>query len=695
MITDIVLQPMLPAWLLTVVMVPALVLLVVALVQRARGWIFRALSLLALAAALLDPRIVSEQRQTRPDVALLVVDDSTSQRVGDRLAAAGEAETELKARLAALGNLEIRTIRAGNDPSGETRAFDAIEQAARDDASDRLAGVFLFTDGQVHDVPAGNVSWLSAPLHVLLTGRPGEFDRRIVVEQAPAFGLVDQQVQVGFRVESTGGVETDGGRARVSLRVDGVPAGTMDIATNRSETMHLPIKHSGATVLELDVEPVAGELSDLNNRAAVVVNGVRERLRVLLVSGQPHPGERTWRNLLKSDPAVDLVHFTILRPPEKDDMTPLRELSLIVFPVQELFENKLQDFDLVVLDRYVVRGILPTQYYQRLSDYVHHGGALLVAVGPEFASPQSLYRTALGEVLPVSPTNRVIEQAFRPQVSDLGRRHPVTSALPGERPSGDAETDDAVLSEPTWGRWFRIVEGHAHAGSALMTSADGQPLLIVDRVGEGRVAQLMSDQIWLWARGYEGGGPQAELLRRLAHWLMKEPELEEEHLEARVESGRLEIRRRSLLPEAVEVKVTDPAGETTTVRLDPGADGVARAEVAARQAGLWRVEDGTHTALAAVGRLNPPELTDLRATPDRLASLVAATGGGISWIRDGLPELRRTTPGRAAAGHGWLGVRRNQAYAVTGLAEIPLVPALILLAVALGGFAGAWWREGR
>ena len=695
MITDIVLQPMLPTWLLTVLVVPALVLLVVALVQRARGWVFRALSLLALAAALLDPRIVSEQRQTRPDVALLVIDDSTSQRVGDRMAAAGEAEAELKARLGALDNLEVRTIRVGSDPSGETRAFDAIEQAVRDDASDRLAGVFLFTDGQVHDAPAGNVPWLSAPLHVLLTGRPGEFDRRIVVEQAPAFGLVDQQVQVGFRVESTGGVATDGGRARVLLRVDGVPTGTMEIATNRSETVHLPIKHSGATVLELDVEPVAGELSDLNNRAAVVVNGVRDRLRVLLISGQPHPGERTWRNLLKSDPAVDLVHFTILRPPEKDDMTPLKELSLIVFPVQELFETKLQDFDLVVLDRYVVRGILPTQYYQRLSDYVHQGGALLVAVGPEFASPQSLYRTALGELLPVSPTSRVIEQAFRPQVSDLGRRHPVTSGLPGERPSGDADLDDGAASGPTWGRWFRIVEGYAHAGSPLMTAADGQPLLIVDRVGEGRVAQLMSDQIWLWARGYEGGGPQAELLRRLAHWLMKEPELEEEHLEARVESGRLEIRRRSLLPEAVEVKVTDPAGETTTVRLDPGADGVARAEVAARQAGLWRVEDGTHTALAAVGRLNPPELTDLRATPDRLASLVAATGGGISWIRDGLPELRRTTPGRAAAGHGWLGVRRNQAYAVTGLAEIPLVPALILLAVALGGFAGAWWREGR
>jgi hypothetical protein len=209
------------------------------------------------------------------------------------------------------------------------------------------------------------------------------------------------------------------------------------------------------------------------------------------------------------------------------------------------------------------------------------------------------------------------------------------------------------------------------------------------------VAQLMSDQIWLWARGYEGGGPQAELLRRLAHWLMKEPELEEEHLEARIADGRLAIRRRSLSTQAVEVKVTDPAGATTTVRLDPGPDGMARGEIAADQAGLWRVEDGTRTALAAGGRLNPPELTDLRATPDRLAALVAESRGSISWISDGLPELRRTTQGRAAAGHGWAGVQRNQAHTVTGLAEIPLLPALVLLAVALGGLAGAWWREGR
>ena len=694
MSTGIILQPMLPAWLLAALATAAVLLLAVAILRRARGWSLRALALLALGAALLDPRIVSEQRQPRPDVALVVVDQSASQQTGDRSAVAARAETELTTALARLDNADVRTIHAGDPAAGETRLFDAIERAALDDAAGRLAAVFVISDGEVHDVPApGTASWLTAPLHLLLTGRPDEHDRRIVIEQAPAFGLVDHSVDVAFRVEDTGAA----GPVRVAVRIDGTEAGSLDVVPGRTVTVPRAVRHPGPSVLELAAEPAADEISTVNNRAAVVVNGVRERLRVLLISGQPHPGERTWRNLLKSDPAVDLVHFTILRPPEKDDATPLKELSLIVFPVQELFENKLYDFDLVVLDRYVVRGILPTPYYGRIAEYVRRGGALLAAVGPEFAAAQSLFRTPLGEILPVSPTGRVIERGFRPEVTDIGRRHPVTSGLPGKRPSGDSEAgDDSSADGATWGRWFRVIDGHAGSGTTLMTGPDGEPLLTVDRVGDGRVAQLMTDQIWLWARGLEGGGPQAELLRRLAHWLMKEPELEEEHLEARIAEGRLSVRRRSLDNAAMAVEVTDPAGATTTLRLEDGADGVGRGDMPATQAGVWRVSDGVHTALAAAGRIDPPELADLRATPERLAPLIAATGGGSAWLTTGgLPELRQVAPGRPAAGDGWLGVQRNQAYAVTGLAEVPLLPALLLLAAGLGGLSAAWWQEGR
>ena len=99
-----------------------------------------------------------------------------------------------------------------------------------------------------------------------------------------------------------------------------------------------------------------------------------------------------------------------------------------------------------------------------------------------------------------------------------------------------------------------------------MTGVNDRPLMILDRVGDGRVAQIMSDHIWLWARGYEGGGPHAELLRRIAHWLMKEPELEENDLRANVRGNMIEILRRSLEADSRAAEVTAPSGARQTVR---------------------------------------------------------------------------------------------------------------------------------
>jgi hypothetical protein len=692
---ELVAHPLVPLWLLAAAASAAFLLLLVAIARKARGWFLRALTLSALALALLDPRLVREQRQSRPDLALVVVDDSLSERIGTRAAMAEDARARIEGALGALPGLEVRTIRTGSQTTGETHLFEAIEHAAAGGGSDRLAAVIIISDGQVHDVPPpGSAPWLNAPVHLLLTGGKDERDRRIVIEQAPAYGLVDSNVAINYRVEQVGPAADARGRARVRVRIDGEESGSVEAEIGHGEKLPLSIHHAGPTVVELEVEAEDDEVSTINNRAAVVVNGVRERLRVLLISGQPHPGERTWRNLLKSDPSVDLVHFTILRPPEKDDATPLKELSLIVFPVQELFETKLHDFDLVVFDRYAVRGILPAPYFARIADYVRKGGALLIAVGPEFAGAQSLARTALDEVLPASPRDRIIEQAFRPQITEIGRRHPVTSGLPGETAAGDADVEETAVG-PTWGRWLRVVDGETKSGTMLMTAAGGRPLLLVDRVGEGRVAQLMSDHIWLWARGYDGGGPHAELLRRLAHWLMKEPELEEEHLEGRVSDGRLLIKRRSLSAGEADIAVTAPTGQTEHLRLGAGADGIARGDVKAEQVGLWRIDDGVHTALAAVGPINPPELMDLRATPDRLSPLIEATRGGTGWLADGIPEFRRTAPGREAAGRGWLGLQQNNTYTVAGLTEVPLLPALLLLSGTLGALAGAWWREAR
>jgi hypothetical protein len=459
------------------------------------------------------------------------------------------------------------------------------------------------------------------------------------------------------------------------------------VPVGRETDIEVPIEHGGSTVIELEVEAAANELALANNRAAIVVNGVRDRLRVLLVSGEPHPGERTWRNLLKSDPSVDLVHFTILRPPEGENGVPIDELSLIAFPIDELFDRRLNEFDLIIFDRYRRRGVLHNLYLNNIAEYVQSGGAFLEASGPDFAEFFSLYRTPLGRVLPGEPTGEVVERGYRPDITDLGQRHPVTADLEGAGPPGEP---------PRWGRWFRQIAVQAHTGDVVMSGEVGRPLLILNRVGEGRVAQFTSDHMWLWTRGFEGGGPQAELLRRLAHWLMKEPALEEEDLRAEAQGRRLTIERRSLGDPSGEVQVTAPNGEQFTVTLEEEEPGRAVGSHVAEEPGIFRLSDGEQSALAVVGELDPPELRDMRTTEERLAPAVEASGGSVVWLaEDGPPDVRRVGPDRDAAGAGWIGLRENREYVVAGVREVPLMPALLALLLTLGALMAAWRREGR
>jgi len=681
MIGELTLAPLVP-WPLTAVLgLLAAVLVGIGVAHRARGMAWRTLALAALVLALLDPRMVGGKREARPDVAVLVVDRSPSQNIGKRPQETAAAVEWARASLDRFDDLETRIVEVGGGDQG-TRLFDALDGALAEVQDRRFAGALVITDGQVHDVPGSS---LHGPLHILLTGSQDEKDRRLVVDAMPGFGMVGQSVDIAFRVvDSPEGGATKPATARVVVRVDGGEARSKTVTVGRPDRVTVQLDHAGPTVVELEVEAARRELSMRNNRAVVGINGVRDRLRVLLVSGQPHAGERTWRNLLKSDPSVDLVHFTILRPPEKDDFTPVEELSLIVFPVHELFEVKLHEFDLIVFDRYMVRDVLPPSYFRNIAEYVRRGGALLLAVGPEFAGVRSLFETPLGAIVPGRPSGTIREGGFRPVLTENGRRHPVTAGLPGGPSDGG-----------TWGRWFRYVEAARRTGVTLMNGPNDGPLLILDRIEDGRIALLMSDHIWLWARGFEGGGPQAELLRRLAHWLMKEPDLEEENLTARSRDGQVVVERRSLSEANPPVTLTTPSGENRSVVLKPMGGGRMQAVVPAGEWGLYRADDGKRRALAAVGTINPVEMVDLRASAAHLEPVAAESGGGVAWIADGLPDLRRVRPDRDTAGRGWMGIRRNGAYDITGISEVPVMPALVFLALVLGGLVAAWWREGR
>ena len=692
--------PILPSWLLAGLAVVCVVALIPAGLRRARGVWWRAAAFALILGALAQPRIVEQTRETRPDIALLLVDRSDSTRVSTNHAASIEAaRRNIEARLGRMRDIELRVVDIPEGGNQGTRAFAALERALADIPTARLAGVMLLSDGQVHDVPADGTGWApgeGVPLHLLMPGRVGEVDRRIRLIEAPGFGIVGRSVELRLIIEDLG-VAGRGGAgsdsmAQLTLRRDGAAPITESVPVGREHRITLPIERAGPSVIDLVAETRTGEVSDVNNRVVVTLNGVRDRLRVLLVSGEPHAGERTWRRLLKADPGVDLVHFTILRPPEKDDLTPLNELALIAFPVRELFQVKLREFDLVVFDRFANRGILPPTYMRNIAEYVRAGGALLVSVGPEYVGPTSLAATPLGAILPARPLNpqqAIIEQAYRPRISIPGTRHPVTEGLTG----GNTET-----AEPSWGRWYRTIRAETRSGTTVMEGASGAPLLVLDRVGQGRVGLMLSDHIWLWSRGHDGGGPQQELLRRTAHWLMREPELEEEDLTARIEAGRLFIARRSLDSGAPpEVTITAPDGTTSRGPLSAAGGGRAAAEAPAEAPGLWQVSDGRRQAFAAAMPANPPEFTDLRSEPSRLQPLVAATGGAARWFGDGaaMPDIRSVAGGRDVQGAGWIGLRKRDDHTVTGISALPLLPPWLMLPLLLGVAILAWRAEAR
>ena len=697
MMSQLTLSPFISWPLLAFFVFLGLILVGLSVWQRARGITLRILGLIILISVLLNPRIIQETRTPQPDIAIAIIDESPSQAIESRRKQNERALKALRDVIESQKNFELKVVRvkAGDveKDGGGTHLFGPLARATADVPVNQLAGIVMITDGQVHDIPKllsqkGKKISLPSPIHVVLTGKQNESDRRLIIEKVPSYGLVGKNVSIVYRVEdrrAQGKKQTTGiGHAEVLFKADGRIVGRSQAIVGKNHTFSLKLDHAGATVVELEVEEVKGELTTLNNRTAVSINGVRERLRVVLISGQPHVGERAWRNLLKSDPAVDLVHFTILRPPEKNDFTPLSELSLIAFPVGELFDQKLHEFDLLVFDRYLIRDVIPVFYLEKITKYLRKGGAILFSVGPEFAGNRSVFRTPLGKIMPGAPTGNVLEQGFVPKLTELGKRHPVTSDLAPH-----------TKNLPKWGRWFRQVESTVQRGDVLMNGVKNRPLLILNREGKGRIALLLSDHIWLWGRGHEGGGPQAEFMRRLAHWLMKEPELEEERLNARVEKGQVIIERSSLSPKASEVTVTTPSGRKITLILKQGNRGLAKAIIQASEPGLYRVDDGEKTALAAAWVLNPKEMADLRATEDGMAPIAKATGGGIVWLSDGVPEFRRTRLGRDTAGQGWMGFKRNEAYVVTGVNEVSMLPGFLVFLLAVVALCTAWWREGR
>ena len=679
--------PLVPSLVLWIGLGAIVVIAALLLVARARGAAVRVAALALIVLALANPSFTREDREPLSSVVAVVVDKSPSQNFGDRTKQTEQVRTELVDNLKKIKGLDVRVVEAGQ-ADGETdgtHLFGALSSALSDVPVDRVAGAFMITDGRVHDIPANaGALGFQAPVHALVTGAKNERDRRIAVTAAPRFGIVGQTQTINFRLDDQG---VSGERAKVTIRRDGEVISERTLQSGQSSSVDVDIKHEGPNIVEIEASPLDNELTQVNNRAVVAIDGVRDKLRVLLVSGEPHSGERTWRNLLKSDASVDLVHFTILRPPEKQDGTPINELSLIAFPTRELFQQKINEFQLIIFDRYARQGVLPVAYFENIARYVRSGGAVLVSAGPDYASSTSIWRTPLDSVLPAEPVG-VTEKPFYAHLTDAGKRHPVTRGLEG-----------SASEPPHWSRFFRTVDTRNAITPPVMTGADGEPLLLLSRFGEGRVALLLTDHIWLWARGYEGGGPHLDLLRRMSHWLMKQPDLDEEALRLGVHGHDLEVTRQTMADSVTPVTVTSPSGVTKELTLSQGDPGQWRASVPANELGLWQATDGTLKALINVGPTNPKEFSEVTSTTDMLKPLAQATGGDARRVADGsnidLPRIVGVHGSSVFHGDGWMGVRMRDASVVKGVGVLPIFAGLVGLLLLLGAFAATWLREGR
>ena len=648
---------------------------------KASGNILRTILICIILICIANPIIVSENRENIPDTVAIILDLSPSQNIKNRKETAQKTYNLLKEKLEKIDNLDLR-FKTINGKNG-TNIFEPLSEIVADIPSDRLAGAIVITDGQIQDSPKNIENYnFKAPINFLLSGEKNERDRRLIIESAPRFGIVGEEIEVKIMIED---ISSKVPTALVSININNDIKKSKAITIGETVVLTLPLDRAGITSLNIEVEPGTEELTLQNNKSVIEINAIRERLKVMLVSGEPNMGLRSWRNLLNSDPSVDLVHFTILRPPNKQDLTPIGELSLIPFPTRELFQLNLKDFDLIIFDQYHLRGILPQYYLKNIVEYVVNGGALLDTAGPAYAGPYSLSQSPLQNILPTEPTGEVISEKFIPGITNEGLRHPVTANLKDDNNQND------------WGPWYRMVEGLTISGDVLLEGPENRPLLILNRIGQGRVAQILSDQSWVWSRSENNKGPQADLLRRLVHWLMKEPELEENELSAKVEKDTILITRNSLALNSKPVSLISPSNNKMEIYLDELGNGKQIGKVLSPEQGIWKLSSGKSSISIIVGNSNSSEYLDVRTTDLIIKPIVDKNMGSITWLnsQNNFPNINHLPRSQMKTESKNIQLIKNKKYFIKNLKQTSITPWYILLILSIVLIFLSWYRESR
>jgi len=688
---------------------------------------FRLLAALLVMTLLLEPGIeLRAESRVRARIAMLL-DTSRSMRFPASPAGPSRAEEMVRwvnahkadlGQLAARFQVDVYGFDKELQPLDVSRLATAGESLAQGPSTDilaaltgaaaagtggrPLAGLFIASDGAdnaelaegVTPAATSELRKLSAPVFALPIGAQALKDLAVDRVAVDDFAFVRNQVTVDVILTARGFGATD---VPVVLKREGqvVAQKTVHITSDQARyevKLSFVPDRTGKFAFTVSVPVYEGEALAQNNQRSFVLKVIRDRVRVLLVVGRPSWDVRFLRQLLKKDPNVDLISFFILRTPGDDPHSSQDELSLIPFPTQEIFQEQLKTFDLVIFQNFNHRPYRMSQYLDGIASYVRDGGAFAMLGGDQSFSAGDYAGTPIEDILPVSLValgglTAADETPVQLKLTDAGRRHPMTELVAG-----------AAQNEQAWARLPKLpglnTTGPLKGGAqVLLQSSENRPVLVVGEAGRGRVLALLTDSSWYWsflAAGEELGPRAYETFWHSAiRWLVRDPALtpmrvaaERPSFEPGTELPSLDIQVRGsdygaaagaqvmVVVSSAEDPVARPMGSATAaadgsarVVLPPLGPGAYKATAFARRPGgppmtspsaRSPVEPSTsvigEAEEAFVVAPSARELIEAAPRPDLLQAIASATKGRLVATGEPLSGLPWRDPERVEVG---------------------------------------------
>lgn len=661
--------------------------------QRATLLALRGALVLSLLIVSLQPTWVEERERERERVVAVIIDDSRSMAQQERQSRARRWARSLRSkpntRLFAAGERLRRIDSAGRlrARDGHTDLIGALRDVGERVDPSSLAAVVVVSDGIDPQLRSGlsteareHVATLAVPIHtVALRDERPLTDIAIEAVRASPFAFARNRLPVEVDLALDGLSERQG-HITVHASLDGVPVTSRRVALRgkRTRTIELEVqpKTLGGHVLTVTATSLPDEVTHVNNRLHRPLQVIRDRVRVLHLAGHPSYDTRFLRAHLRADPSVDLISFYIMVGRGGGVFVDSSETTLIPFPTEQLFGPALEDFDLIIFSDFDFSRFGIERFLPQTRRWLEDGGAFAVFGGPQALSAGGYGRSSMARWLPIRLDGSRGARAWQPGVfiptrTAIGKNHAIT------RLKDDRSEDSALWKSLRLEG--RNSSGRARANAAvLIESPDGTPVLSIAEVGKGRVAVLGTDSLWTWA--YPDGATEARdavraayqrLVGRLRGWLLQDPAFASLRIDTTNDLGL----PHQAMPVSVQIGTTDQrANKGVPLRLSavalpitpnsaPREIAVAKTDGTGRAQFVWRPPHGGPWRLTVSGELQgrtrhaqtavaiadaPPEDLLIRATPNRLAALSAATGGErwttepnqISTARDDGPIFR-------------------------------------------------------